>query len=331
MELAVVETIPDKDSATPRIIGQRDAYFDALFPIFQRDKNCILISADNGAPSMDQFVAELPEQFIQVGIAEQQMFGMAAGLAVEGKRVYCYAIAPFVTTRVHEFIKLDVCAMTLPITLLGVGAGYAYDIMGPTHHTVEDISIMRCLPSLNIWSPSDSLVAELLAEKTYDIEEPHYIRFDRAGVPNLYADIEDLSEQVSEGTIIDDEVTFCDVVILATGIMVHQAYKVAEWLKPNGIVAMVQDVVRLKPLPELVVCDRPLVTMEEHFLAGGFGSIIAEWLADNRLKNPLLRLGRTEQQGYCYEVGGRELIWQNMGLDVESVAHRIEQFLGQGI
>src|SRR5678809_301920 len=123
-------------------LGQRDRFFEELFKIFQQDSNCVIITADNGAPSLDQFTT-LKNQFVQVGIAEQAMIAMAAGMAHEGKRVWTYCIAPFATTRVHEFVKLDVAAMKLPITILGVGAGFAYDIMGPTHHTLEDIAIMR--------------------------------------------------------------------------------------------------------------------------------------------------------------------------------------------
>ncbi|RMF18923.1 MAG: 1-deoxy-D-xylulose-5-phosphate synthase, partial [Deltaproteobacteria bacterium] len=119
-------------------IGMRDAFFNALYGIAESDPDVYIVSADNGAPSIDQFASNLKQQFIQVGIAEQQMIGMAAGLALEGKKVYTYAICPFITARVYEQIKIDVCAQNLPVTMLGVGAGYAYDIMGPTHHTVED-------------------------------------------------------------------------------------------------------------------------------------------------------------------------------------------------
>jgi transketolase len=150
-------------TTTPFIMGMRDAFFEALFTIAKGDPEVVFVSADNGAPTLDRFVAELPDRFFTVGIAEAQMIGLAAGLALEGKKVYAYAIAPFITTRVHEQVKIDVCSMNLPIVLLGVGAGYAYDIMGPTHHTVEDIAIMRALPNLVIHSPADGATAAALA------------------------------------------------------------------------------------------------------------------------------------------------------------------------
>lgn len=318
-------------SATPRLLGQRDAYFNALFEIFKRDKNCILITADNGAPSLDQFSRELPEQFIQVGIAEQQMIGMAAGLAIEGKRVWTYCIAPFATTRVHEFVKIDIAASNLPVTILGIGAGLAYQQMGPTHYTLEDISIMRVLPNLEIWSPVDSVCAAALARHVYERKRPAYIRFDRSGIPDIYDD----DDIVPLGTGMhaffgEADLDFPDCVIISTGIMTHQALKVAKKLGN----AQVYDLLRLKPIDSLgllttISPSALIVTLEEHFLAGGLGSMIAEALVDSGMSNKLLRLGRTDAQGFCFDCGGREKIWADSGLDVDSVVNRIKVYLNQ--
>jgi transketolase len=316
-------------SATPRIIGMRDAFFNALFEIFRQDKNCVMITADNGAPSLDQFARQLSGQFVQVGIAEQQMFGMAAGLAVEGKKVFCYAIAPFVTTRVHEFIKLDVCAMNLPIVLLGVGAGFAYDIMGPSHHTVEDISIMRCLPNLTIWSPADSVTAAALAEESYRQRGPQYIRFDRAGIPDIYRG--DIPPQLGIGyDLVEWPDSAKDVVIISTGVMVHESIKASRALAADGIKCGVIDLFRLTPvdagllLDDLMEADR-VVTLEEHFLAGGLGSVIAEIFVDNGITKPLKRIGMPPEFTFTY--GGREEIWKRHKLDAASVAETIRKWV----
>lgn len=326
--MAEIQTIPDtKGSATPRIVGQRDRYFTELFEIFKADKHCVMITADNGAPSLDQFAEELPKQFIQVGIAEQQMFGMAAGLAVEGKKVFCYAIAPFVTTRVHEFIKLDVCAMDLPIVLLGVGAGYAYAQMGPSHHTVEDISIMRALPNLVIWSPCDGPTAAALARRSYKLSSPQYIRFDRAGVADIYEAAPNLINGFAPVLITTNpRPNRADVCILATSAMVQNAINVARLLG-GKVSAVVVDVYRLKPilsaelLSYLQDFDR-VVTLEEHFLNGGLGSIVAEIFADNHVKTPLYRMGIPDE--FVFDYGGRENIWRRFNLDAESVAEAIK-------
>ena len=311
---------------TKFIIGMRDAFFEDLYEIARKDKNVVLISADNGAPTLDRFWKDLPDQCFTVGIAEQQMIGMAAGMAFEGKKVYAYAIAPFVTTRVHEQNKLDICAMNLPVVNVGVGAGYAYDIMGPSHHTVEDISIMRALPNMKIHSPADSICAKALARISYEDPSPQYIRFDRAGIPALY-----------EGRTLDFNQGMAearpggrDLVIIATGIMVHQALRVAEELGGRGLDVGVVDLYRIKPVNEAllfqVVGRTPrIVTLEEHLLSGGMGSSIAEIFVDHGVTTPMLRIGQDDR--FVFDYGGRQVIWKKYGLDVPGISSKILRWL----
>jgi transketolase len=310
--------------STPKfIIGMRDAFFNELYEIAKKDKNVIMITADNGAPSLDQFSQNLPNQFFTVGIAEQQLIGMACGMAVEGKKVYTYAIAPFVTTRVHEFNKLCLGAMNLPIVNLGVGAGYAYDIMGPTHHTTEDITIMRSIPNMTVHSPADSTTAANLAKISYDDPSPQYIRFDRTGIPDLYSDKKvDFNQgliKVKEGE---------DLCIIATGVMVHQAIEVAAELEKEGIKAGIIDLHRVKPIDKDFLIKNiqrypQIVTMEEHLLAGGMGSAIAEIFVDEGISTPILRIGQDDK--FVFELGGREEIWKAHGLDVPGILKQIRE------
>lgn len=307
---------------TAFILGMRDRFFDALFAIARKDPNVVIISADNGAPSLDKFAFELKNQFYTVGIAEQHMIGMAAGMATEGKKVYTYAIAPFVTTRVHEQNKLDLCAMNLPVVNLGVGAGYAYDIMGPSHHTVEDLSIMRVLPNLTIFSPADGSCAEKMAEFSYRLPGPQYIRFDRAGLPEIY---DTNALDVARG--FTELVKGRDLCIVATGIFVHQAIKVAKNLRERkGLDVGVVDLFRIKPLPtrellETLAPYRALVTYEEHLIAGGMGSALLEMVSDHGAYRPTLRIGQEDR--FVFENGGREVIWKKYGLDAIAVSARI--------
>lgn len=309
-------------ASTKFILGMRDRFFDALFEIAKKDPNVVIISADNGAPTLDRFSYELKDQFYTVGIAEQQMIGMAAGMASEGKKVYTYAIAPFVTTRVHEQNKLDMCAMNLPIVNLGVGAGYAYDIMGPSHHTVEDITIMRVLPNMSIYSPCDGATAEKLAAVTHKDPSPAYIRFDRTGLPEIY---DQYPLKVEEG--FTELVSGKDICIVATGVMVHEAMKVADNLrKSKNLDVGVVDLFRIKPLPEaaLLACLEKyssVVTYEEHLLAGGMGSLMVEMMSDNRAYKPTLRIGQKDR--FVFDNGGREVIWKKYGMDSESVTGQI--------
>ena len=299
--------------------GMRDCFFDALYERFKQDKKLVFITADNGFPTIEKWAETLPGQFYQVGIAEQQMVGMAAGFALRGYKPFCYAIAPFVTTRVHEFIKLDVCAMKLPICMIGVGAGYAYDIMSTTHHTAEDIAIMRALPDMHIYSPADGPTATAVANCVVDGREPSYVRLDRGGLNDIYLP-EDTGKQWYS-LLRSHEDT--DLAIVSTGIMTHQALKAAEFLN-----AAVVDVIKLKPIHSSLVEElsgyRRVVTLEEHRLPGGLGSIIAETFADHGIKLPLLRLAAEDR--FAFELGGREVIWQNMGLDVDSIVRRIKDW-----
>lgn len=316
-------------TATPFITGMRDAYFDALYDIFKKDKNAVFITADNGAPTLDKFASDFPDQYYQVGIAEQQMFGLAAGMAVEGRKVYTYAIAPFVTLRPAEFVKLDMCAMNMPIVNIGVGAGYSYDIMGPTHHTMEDIAVMRVFPNLKIYSPCDAFTAKALANIMHEDKAPIYVRFDRAGVPDLYAGV-DTKEFIAEG-LTRPRIGKDKVAIISTGRMVHNALAVAEELKSSkGVDPTVIDIFRLKPiniplLLELVKNYDKVVTYEEHFLAGGLGSAILEILNDNGVQKPVLRIGQGDR--FVFDMGGRQEIWRLYGLDPSAVTKRIGQWL----
>jgi transketolase len=293
----------------------RDRYFDALYEHFKRDKDCIIVVADNGAPSLEKFAAELPGQYYNVGIAEQQMVGMASGLAMTGKKVWCYAIAPFVTTRVHEFVKLDVAAANLPIHMVGVGAGFAYDIMSLSHHCVEDIAIIRALPNMTVWSPADGTTAAAIADFQYALPGPSYVRLDRGGVEDLYGkDRLGIEGPCGMITTLRGE----GITIVATGVMVHQARQVAIKLGRTKVI----DAFCLKPFnsdwlttclaaypgpynvaltPEGNVSKRGVVTLEEHQINGGLGTIVAEAFADHGIKLPLLRIAVPDS--FTFEMG----------------------------
>ncbi len=309
-------------SEAKHAVGMRDRFFETLFQHFKRDKNMVLITADNGAPTMDQF-ATLEGQFYQVGIAEQQMVGMASGMAMMGKKVWVYAIAPFVTTRVHEFVKLDACAANLPICLVGPGAGFSYAIMCVTHHNVEDVSIMRALPNLTIFSPADGVTAEVVADFTADMNTPSYVRLDRGGVDNIYGQC---SETRGSQGLSHIRVGKSPVCIISTGIMVHEALKVAEHFDFNVI-----DAFRLKPFNSKLLLKilssfgaERVITLEEHQLNGGLGSIVAETFVDNNILVPLLRVGI--QDRFSFEMGGREELWRVNGLDFDSVVNKINSW-----
>ena len=308
-------------------ITPRDAFLDELYKIAMQDCRVILLSNDFGAPSLDKFKRDLGDQYINVGIAEQNMVSTAAGLALGGKIVFMYAIAPFLTLRCYEQIKLDLCSMDLPVTGLGVGAGYAYDKAGLTHQATEDIAIMRVLPGITILSPSDSVMAKAFAHITYKNPGPKYVRFDREKLPSIY---NEQTRDFSDGLTILKSGR--DLTIVATGIMVHQAFKVANKLAKYSLDVGVVDLYLIKPINKELLLkiaeqSKLIVTLEEHSINGGIGSIVAELLVDNSKMVPLKRLGIPDR--YHFEYGGRHALHAYCGLDVDTVGETLLEWLGR--
>ena len=308
-------------------IAMRDTFFDSLYDIAKKDRQVILVTADCGAPSIDKFRQDLAKQYFTVGIAEQNMINIAAGLALGGKIVYTYAIAPFASLRCYEQIKVDLCCMKLPVPVLGVGAGFAYDIMGPTHHATEDVSIMRALPQMTIFNPSDSIMSAALVEITYKLPGPKYVRFDRGDLPLLYSNKKiDFSEglvHLKKGE---------DLCIIATGVMVHKALEVADELSKYSIDVGIVDLYKIKPLNEKLLLEimdnyENILTLEEHFVIGGIGSIMAEVLSDNEKSHRLKRLGICDR--YYFEYGGRERLQELCCLDTKSVVKTIVKWISK--
>lgn len=169
--------------------AMRDSFLANLHEMMGKDEKVFVLSADFGAPTLDRIRQDFPERFINVGIAEQNLIAVAAGLALEGHKVVCYAIAPFLTMRCFEQIRVNLAILSrlrpMSVTLLGVGAGMSYEVSGPTHHCIEDIAIMSSLPDVTVWSPSDARISGALAEYCVGRAGIHYIRCDAKPQPPL--------------------------------------------------------------------------------------------------------------------------------------------------
>ncbi|MBN2644207.1 MAG: transketolase [Desulfuromonadaceae bacterium] len=300
-------------------LQMRDAFIERLFERAKEDRDILFIANDFGAPSLDRFRAELPGQYINAGIAEQNIISVAAGLAMAGKKVFVYSIASFITLRCLEQIKLDLCCHQLPVTILGVGACYAYPEDGPTHHASEDISIMRSLVGLSLYSPADAQTAQELVDVALEQNAPSYIRLDKVAGITLGPGQDGLR-------VFGSGQDFC---LLATGVMVHRALEVAQRLRDAGHGVTVVDLYRLKPLNSaallaLLPAFKRLVTLEEHTIHGGLGSVIAEFVVDHRLSLPLQRLAIADDHLYGY--GSRSRLHQLAGLDCDSIETAIRDW-----
>jgi len=302
-------------------IDIRDAFFDELYRIAKRDPEVVFMTADMGAFSLERFRADFPDRFINVGISEQNLISAAAGMALAGKRVFVYAIIPFVTLRCLEQIKVDLCVMNLPVTVIGAGAGFTYSSDGPTHHALEDVSVLRALPGMRIYNPSDQVTAGAAAWSAYRADGPVYVRLDKGSYPVLHPETpgEAGMGHLREGS---------DLAIVATGCMVHTALELAEALAPEGIRAGVIDLFRLKPLDPALIAQlrryRAVVTLEEHTLHGGMGSAVLESLSDTGIDTPVKRLGIADfyPQGY----GDREWMRGQCALDRATLLSSVRGF-----
>ena len=303
----------------------RDATFEELYDIALQDSDVIVLSADTGAYMFKEFKRNIPQQFYNVGVAEQNAIAVAAGLALTGKRVFVFGIGNFVTLRCYEQIKNDLCCMDLPVTILGMGTGYAYSIDGPTHHMTQDISIMRASPGMTVWSPSDYTMTAALVHLAYQSPGPKYIRIDKGPFTPIYdpenPDFSDGLATVKSGAALT---------IVAAGIMVTQALKVVEELAEHGVDAGIVDFYRLSPANdrlflETVSHSKRIVTLEEHTIAGGLGSIVCEILADHETTIPVKRIGIPNN--YRFEVGSREWVRSLDGLHVSGITKTILDWL----
>ena len=303
----------------PELVDIRDAFFDELYQIAKDDGNVVFMAADMGAFSLERFRKDFPERFINVGISEQNLISAAAGLALSGKKVFVYAIIPFVTLRCLEQIKVDLCVMNLPVTIVGAGAGFTYSSDGPTHHAIEDVSVMRALPGMTIYNPSEQMTAKAAAQKAYQATGPVYVRLDKGVWPLLREANEDFSAGCSKLR------NGSQVLIVATGSMTHMALKVADAVSESGVSAGVVDLYRLKPvateLAEIARKFQLLVTLEEHTLIGGMGGAVAELFADHGVLLPIVRLGIKDV--YPERYGDRDWMLKDIGLDVDSLTTRI--------
>ena len=296
--------------------SQRDAFFTRIYEMMKHDKDILIVVADMSTPVFDKGRDDFPHRFFNVGISEQQAILLASGLAKEGKKVFVYAISTFMIMRCYEQIRVSQGVMKFPITIVGVGSGYSYDDSGPTHHMLEDISIMRVLPHMTIHSISDNVMARRVAEESVEMNTPNYVRFDRHIRPDIYKDDDDFSfgyNVLEEGT---------DGYFISTGIMTDMA--IQHYDGRLGIIDLHTIPCHESSLSEIIQ-DKKVITLEEHFLPGGLGSYVLEIISDNDLNTKVRRIGL--KQAYIYRYGGRQDNWDYHDLKTSRIIKEVESLL----
>jgi transketolase len=274
----------------------RNAFATAISALAQDDDRIVLLSGDIGNRMFDKYKASFPQRFYNCGVAEANMLSMAAGLALCGLRPVCYTIAPFITYRCLEQIRVDVCYHKLPVIIVGTGAGLSYASLGTTHHTCEDIGMMRLLPHMTVLAPADPEEVKACLHAACASSDPIYLRIGKKGEPTIHHETPDF--QI--GRVIPLRAGH-GVVIMSAGTLTPVALAAAELLHAKGLSIEVVSSPSIKPIDEdflrYAFANFDLViTLEEHTTIGGLGGSVAEWLSDHpKPQSRLLRLGAPDE------------------------------------
>ena len=299
-------------------IAMRDALLRRILVSMKTDEDVFFISADFGSPVLDEIRSDYPDRFINVGVAEQNLINVSAGLALEGYKVFSYAIAPFITMRCFEQLRVNLALLSevrrINVNLIGVGAGYSYVVSGPTHQCYEDISLIRSLPNFRLFSASDHHVAGHFFDKSISETGPKYLRLDAQVLPPLRESLND--ENLLDGFQLLRKGN--EGLIVATGYMTHTALSVVERLESSGVKLAVLDLFDLTGFDETkflsLIKNQPAIfTMEEVFRGrGGLDSIIGSVLKRVNSKALFESIGVTP--GYSFELGTRQELHELVGI-----------------
>jgi len=282
----------------------RDGIFKRLHRLAMSDPRVVVLSADTGAFGLDAIKRDCPSQFINTGVAEQATILVAAGLAIEGKKPFIFSIIPFITLRCLEIIKVNICHMDLPVTILGLGSGLSFSYDGPTHHATSDIAVMRAI-GINISDPCDSQSAGDAVEKAYRSGSPSYIRIDKGEYPYF-------EQENKDGRVI----------IVSSGIMIHTAQLVASFLSKSGGFrsVAVNNIGNVD-----FTAAETVVILEENCYSGGIFGFVNKALQQARFAGRVIHIALPDEPLFLY--GSREYLHEQLGLNLRSVYTRIKEEL----
>jgi transketolase len=302
----------------------RRVCLDKVHQLARQDRKVLFIGSDLSCGTLEKMRTELPQQFFMEGVAEQNLIGMAAGLAMEGYMPYVNTIATFLTRRCYEQIAIDLCLHNLPVRLIANGGGLVYAPLGPTHTVQEDVALLRSLPNMTIVAPVDAPEMARLVEQSHTWPGPIYIRLAKGGDP--------LVSRPEDGFTIGRAICLRpghEVVLLSYGVMVQRALQTADLLAGQGISCAVYNCHTLKPFDATLLAPmasaRLVVTAEEHSLIGGLGSTVLEQLMDASMLKPVLRFGLPDHFPHRY--GSQDQQLAGLGLEPDTMSAAIQQRL----
>jgi transketolase len=300
----------------------RNAFANVLCALAAKDPSIVLLSGDIGNRLFDAFKTASPERFLNCGVAEANMMSMAAGMASCGLRPVVYTITPFLTYRCIEQIRDDVCYHQQRVVIVGTGSGLSYASLGTTHHSCEEMGMLRLLPGLTVLAPADTFEVEMTLRAAVSHDGPVYIRIGKKGEPNIHTAVPPWN--------IGDVVTLkqgTDVAILSTGTLLQESMQTAALLAAQGVSCTVLSMPTVKPLSTHVLLDaftrhRLVATVEEHSILGGLGGSVAEWLSDHPQRNSsLMRIGTPD--AFLHRNGEQEHAREILDLTPAKMTSRI--------
>lgn len=305
----------------------RTAFIQTLFELAKRDERIMLLTGDLGFSVIEPFMQALPKQFVNVGVAEQNMTGMAAGMALSGKIVFTYSIGNFPTLRCLEHIRNDICYHNANVKVVCVGGGFCYGAAGASHHATEDLGVMRILPGMTVIAPADPVEARHATRAVVDQAGPCYLRLGKAGEPVIHKP--DIGFQIGKAIRVREG---DGVTLISTGGMLRFVLGAADRLSENGIHARVLSMHTVKPLDKESVLaaareSSAIFTIEEHSIVGGLGSAVAEVLAESGQPLPVFkRLG--VPSAFSSRVGTQQYMLEQNGLSADGITRSVRALVG---
>jgi len=303
----------------------RTVFANSFMQFLENGHNIHLLTADLGFKIFDSIRNKYPDNFTNVGVAESNMIGLAAGMAMRGVRVFCYSMAPFILFRTLDQIRDDLCHMQLPVILVAVGGGLHYAKEGMTHHAIEDIAVARTLPGLTVLAPGDPLECEVILKKAITLKGPCYVRLCGNDNPVLYENSQkprfgEISCLRSNG----------DIAIIANGEMLLCAKKAADQLTKEGIMCRLYSIHTLKPIDHLTIekiaCEcSTIITVEEHNLINGIGTAVVEILFSCGYQGKFRKFGIPDE--YARQLGDKEWLRDYYGLGPEKIVSEIKKII----
>lgn len=302
------------------------AYLSKLLELAERDENILHLVADSGTGFDEMFQRNFPGQMINFGIAEEHMVAAAAGMATAGKIPFVYTAGAFLAYRALEFIRDDICFQNLNVKVVGMGSGLAWSSLGPTHHTTEDIAVLRAIPNLKILSPATPHQVSVCVEDAYRYQGPVYIRIGMNNEKEFFEN--DYRLPLSGQDILKSKGR---IAIFTTGSILEEVMEATEILEASGISIAVINVAVIKPFAEEYLLQKAdeadlLVSVEEHNVQGGLGGIISEVLTKYGIGKKLMRIGLNDMFAEGYSSSQRSVRKQNY-LDADSIAKSIMEAL----